>query len=373
MDFGRKVTDNLLIHQENFIFVRRYNGAMARNNLLTEELNYIGGSKTPTHLHLCVYTPAGVESHDGDTLDDVLPYFKEGAMHWMQIHGLKDTEEVQKVCQHFHIGFLTEQDILNSLHLTKIEEHDAYNVVILKLLTSSGDDAYIPQQLCLVQGGNFLLTFTENDTDFFDEIYTALENNVLNIRNRSSDYLLSVILNSVMASFMSILSDMEDKLEDLEERLLTPEMSDPTIGDLHVYRGNFRLIKKCVLPLKEEITKLLHSENASLLHKANRPFFSDVNDHLKFVLQTLEGCRDLLGALVDMILSSNDRHMNNIMKQLTVVSTIFIPLTFLAGIWGMNFRVMPELDWKYGYVYAWVLMLLIAIGICVYFRRKKWY
>ena len=348
--------------------------AMAKNNLLTEELNYIGRSKTPTHLHLCTYTPTAAESHDGDTIDDILPHFKAGAMHWIQVHGLKDTEEVRKVCQHFNIGFLTEQDILNSLHLTKIEEHDAYNVVILKLLSpSGGSDEYHPQQLCVVQCEDYLLTFTENDTDFFDEIYTAIRDNVLKIRSRTSDYLLSVILNSVMASFMSIISDMEDKLEDLEERLLSPEMTDPAIGDLHVYRRNYRLIKKCVLPLKEQITKFLHSENNRLLHKASRPFFGDVNDHLLFVFQTLEGCRDLLGALTDMILSSNDRHMNNIMKQLTVVSTIFIPLTFLAGIWGMNFRVMPELDWKYGYACAWGLMIVIAIGVCVYFRRKKWY
>ena len=346
---------------------------MAKNNLLTEELNYIGGSKTPTHLHLCTYGPAGAENQDGDTIEDILPYFKAGSMHWIQIHGLKDTEEIQKVCRHFGIGFLTEQDILNSLHLTKIEAHEDYNVVILKLLSATGEDEYLPQQLCLVQGKDYLLTFTENDTDFFDEIYTAIENDVLKIRTRSSDFLLSVILNSVMTSFMSIISDMEDKLEDLEERLLTPGVMDPTIGDLHVFRRNYRLIKKCIFPLKEQIAKLLHPEDTRLLHKASRPFFNDVNDHLQFVLQTLEGCRDLLGALVDMILSSNARHMNNIMRQLTVVSTIFIPLTFLAGIWGMNFRVMPELDWKYGYLYAWGLMLLIAIGVCVYFKRKKWY
>ena len=348
--------------------------AMAKNNLLTEELNYIGRSKTPTHLHLCTYTPTAAESHDGDTIDDILPHFKAGAMHWIQVHGLKDTEEVRKVCQHFNIGFLTEQDILNSLHLTKIEEHDAYNVVILKLLSPSGEsDEYQPQQLCVVQGENYLLTFTENDTDFFDEIYTAIKDNVLNIRSRSSDFLLSVILNSVMTNFMSIISEMEDRLEDLEERLLSPEMEDPTIGDLHAYRRNYRLIKKCVLPLKEQITKLFHSGNSRLLHKANHPFFSDVNDHLQFVLQTLEGCRDLLEALVDMILSGNDRRMNGIMKQLTVVSTIFIPLTFLSGIWGMNFRVMPELEWEYGYLYAWGLMLMTAVGVCIYIRRKKWY
>ena len=123
----------------------------------------------------------------------------------------------------------------------------------------------------------------------------------------------------------------------------------------------------------EEISKLLHPIDNDLLHKASRPFFNDVNDHLQFVLQTLDGCRDMISALVDIYLSNNDRRMNSIMKQLTVVSTIFIPLTFLAGIWGMNFQWMPELGWRYGYVFAWTLMLILVAVIYFYFKRKKWY
>ncbi|MDO4179801.1 MAG: CorA family divalent cation transporter, partial [Bacteroidales bacterium] len=184
---------------------------------------------------------------------------------------------------------------------------------------------------------------------------------------------LSVILNSVMARFSSIISDFEDGLEDLEANLLSSDSKDvPGIGSIQQYRRNFRLLRKCIMPFKEEISKLLHADNV-LLHKANRPFFNDVNDHLQFVLQTLEGCRDMISALADLYLSNNDQRMNSIMKQLTVVSTIFIPLTFLAGIWGMNFRWMPELDWKYGYLFAWVLMLLLVVAIYFYFKRKKWY
>ena len=123
---------------------------------------------------------------------------------------------------------------------------------------------------------------------------------------------------------------------------------------------------------KEQMSKLFHADNV-LLHKANRPFFNDVNDHLQFVLQTLDGCRDMISALVDLYLSNNDQRMNNIMKQLTIVSTIFIPLTFLAGIWGMNFEWMPELGWKYGYLMAWGLMLVTGIGVYLFFKRKKWY
>ena len=346
---------------------------MAKNNLLTEQLNYSGKSNTPTHLHLYTYNATDIEKHYGYTINDIRPSFRENAINWVQIHGLENTKTVQEICEQFGIDFLTIQDILNPHHLTKIEEHDTYNVIILKLLHPLNDNSYIPQQLCIIQGEKFLLSFTENDTNFFDEIYTAIQSNVLKIRNRSSDFLLSVILNSVMTSFMSIISEIEDQLEDLEERLLSPDLDNPIIEDLHVYRRNYRLIKKCILPLKEQFNKLLHAENNKLIHKINHPFFGDVNDHLQSVLQTLEGCHDMLGSLTDMILSSNDRYMNSIMKRLTIVSTIFIPLTFLAGIWGMNFHIMPELEWKYGYLYAWGLMIVVAIGIYYYFRHKKWY
>lgn len=346
---------------------------MTKNNLLSEKLNYTGISQTPTHLHLCSYNPEGVHDCNGKDMDEMIPHLQPNSINWIQIHGLQNTETVQKICQHFGIDFLVTQDILNADHLTKIEEHENYNVIILKQLTAEKDNNYLSQQLCIIQGENFLLTFVEKETEMLNEIHTALEKNVLKIRNRQTDFLLSVILNSVMTSFMSIISDLEDELEDMEGRLLSSNPAEmPGIEEIQQYRRIFRLIKKSILPLKEHINKLLHSDN-TLLHKSNRPFFNDVNDHLQFVLQTLEGCRDMISALVDLYLSNNDQRMNGIMKQLTIVSTIFIPLTFLAGIWGMNFSWMPELNWKYGYLFAWILMLVTGTAVYLLFRRKKWY
>lgn len=345
---------------------------MAKNNLLSEQLNYIGASPTPTHLHLCSYNADGICLQKGKDMDDLIPYLRENAVNWIQIHGLENTKAVRHVCEHFHIDFLTIQDILNSGHLTKIECHENYNLAILKLLEFSAN-TYLPQQLAIVQGPGFLLTFTEKDSSFFDDINTAIEKNVLKIRNRQSDFLLGVVVNSVMTHFMSIISDFEDGLEDLEERFLSPTgEGSPGIEEIQQYRRNFRLLRKCIVPFKEEIGKLMHADNV-LLHKSNRPFFNDVNDHLQFVLQTLESCRDMIAAVVDLYISDNNQRMNSIMKQLTIVSTVFIPLTFLVGIWGMNFKWMPELSWKFGYLFAWVLMLAVAAFVYFYFRWKKWY
>ena len=219
---------------------------MAKNNLLSEQLAYIGVSRTPTHLHLCSYNAESICMQDGKDIDSLVPYLNKNAINWIQIHGFQNTEVIQRVCQNFNVDFLTIQDILNSNHQTKIEQHDTYNVVILKLLFPN-EDGYVPQQIAIVQGGNYLLTFMEKETDFLNDINTALEKNVLKIRNRQSDFLLSVILNSVMASFISIISELEDGLEDLEERLLLPEQTDiPGIENIQQYRRNFRIIKKCI-------------------------------------------------------------------------------------------------------------------------------
>lgn len=351
-----------------------------KNNLLSEKLVYNGESQTPTHLHLCIYNDAEMQEVTGTKFQPIANALDNERINWLQVHGLRNTELIREICTHFEIDFLVLQDILNAEHPTKIEEHDKYTVLILKLFR------FVPtpedktdtlseleqQQICIIQGSNYILTFLENETDFFDDVTSALRSDVMKIRGRQTDYLLSVLLNSVMGNYITTVSDIDDSLEDLEEELLTITNGKDIGIQIQSLRRQYMLMKKAILPLKEQYTKLLRGEN-SLMHKVNRAYFNDVNDHLQFVLQTLEICRELLSSLVDLYISNNDLRMNDIMKRLTVVSTIFIPLTFLVGVWGMNFKLMPELDWRYGYLAAWGLMAIIGIIIYQYFRKKKWY
>lgn len=348
-----------------------------KNNLLSEKLIYTGESQTPTHLHLCTYSSAEVQEVSATDFRTIIPSLNNDRINWLQIHGMQDTETIREICTHFEIDFLILQDILNANHPTKIEEHDKYIVLIAKLFHANekSDDELNEleqQQVCLILGSNYVLTFLETETDFFDDITTALRNDVLKIRGRQTDYLLSVLLNSVIGNYKTIVTAIDDALEDLEEELLTIT-DDKDIGkQIQTFRRQYMLIKKSVLPLKEQYVKLLRAEN-QLIHKGNRAFFNDVNDHLQFVLQTIEICRETLSSLVDLYISNNDLRMNDIMKRLTVVSTIFIPLTFLVGVWGMNFKLMPELDWKYGYAFAWTLMTIITLVVYWFFRKKRWY
>lgn len=349
-----------------------------KNNLLSEKLIYTGDSITPTHLHLCTYSATEMQENSGDTFQSIKDTLNNERTNWLQVHGLKDTETVRQICSHFEIDFLVLQDILNANHPTKIEEHDKHIVLILKIFYPNKNkeenelDELMQQQVCIIMGGNYVLTFLETESDFFDDVSAAIRNDVLKIRNRPTDYLLSVLLNSIMGNYISTISSIDDALEDLEEELLTITNENDIGIQIQSLRRQYMLMKKSILPLKEQYVKLLRAENL-LIHKVNRAFFNDVNDHLQFVLQTIEICRETLSSLVDLYISNNDLRMNDIMKRLTVVSTIFIPLTFLVGVWGMNFKMMPELDWRYGYIFAWIVMFLITIVVYLFFRKKKWY
>ena len=306
-----------------------------KNNLLSEKLIYTGESLTPTHLHLCTYNATEMQESSSDTFQAIKGTLNNDQINWLQIHGMKNTETIREICSHFEIDFLVLQDILNADHPTKIEEHDKYIVLILKIFYPNEHkeenelDELLQQQVCLIIGNNYVLTFLEKETDFFDDISSALRNDVLKIRSRQTDYLLSVLLNSVMGNYISTISSIDDALEDLEEELLTITNGDDIGIQIQALRRQYMLMKKAILPLKEQYIKLLRAENL-LIHKVNRAFFNDVNDHLQFVLQTIEICRETLSSLVDLYISNNDLRMNDIMKRLTIVSTIFIPLTFLV-------------------------------------------
>lgn len=346
---------------------------MAKNNLLTEQLRYTGESNIHTRVDICSYDRNSISNKQYISLSVLGESVKEDAINWIQVSGFQDIEAIKGIFSQFEIDFLTRQDIFNSAHLPKIEEHEEYNVLILKLLKKNDNNDYESIHLCIIQGKSYLITFSEEETEIFRDIVSAIDNNTLKIRQKPSDYLLSVILNEVISNYMSVVIQMEEELEDVEESLIISENADNLlIEKIQQFRRNHRLIRKCIIPLKEQYNKLFHTTDNDLFNESQRPFFNDVNDHLMFVIQTMENCRDLINAISDLYMSKNNQRLNDIMKQLAIVSTIFIPLTFLAGLWGMNFKYMPELNWEYGYFMAYAVMLTIGITLFFFFKHKKW-
>lgn len=348
-----------------------------KNNLLSENLVYTGDSDTPTHFHLCCYGEKKFIEFSGNNFKEVSSKIIPGCINWIQVHGLRNTETIREVCAYFQINFLTIQDILNVNHPSKIEERETYNVLISKISEIScesdtpNDEEIHQNHVCIMQGNNYVLTFMEEDCPFFDEAVSAIRNNILKIRERDSDFLFSVLFNSLVMNYISIVSHIDDALEDLESALFENK-NDRDIGvQIQMLRKQYLQMKQTVFPLKEQYSRILRSES-TLFHSGNRAFFSDVNDHLLYAIQTIENCRETLSSLMELYISNNDLRMNDIMTRLTIVSTIFIPLTFLVGVWGMNFKWMPELDWRYGYLSAWVIMIVIGLCVYIYLKKKKW-
>ncbi len=344
-----------------------------KNNLLNDEPAYTGKSKTPTHLHLYNYSDSGLKVFKTRKFAEVLPPLKKESMHWLQVIGLNHTDTIREICKYYNVNFLSLQDILYSGHPVKIEEHPHFFFMVMKLLhNNANEEEIISQQLYLIQGKDFLISFQEKETDFFDPLIRALRDNTLDIRTRGSDYLMSVMLNQLMATYNGIVNEITEVLEDMEEELLTQTKKTDIGKQIPAYRRKYIVLKKTVLPLKEQYLKLLHTQS-KLIREETIPYFNDVNDHLQLASQSLDACREMLTSLVDLYMSNNDLRMNDIMKRLTAVSTVFIPLTFVVGVWGMNFRFMPELEWQYGYVIAWAIMLVIGVGVSLYLKKKDWY
>ena len=341
------------------------------NNLLIEQLSYNGAESTPTLVNVYSYTAKGIDKHSFKSNSDWL-VLDANTKYWIKVDGFSDVDLIKDITSHFNLNFLLTQDILNVNHPTKIEEYDDFIICLLKLFIKDLDGEYQPLQVTIVLGENYLITFSEIEHPFMEKIIAALEQNTLRIRQKSVDYLMSVVLNSIVSNHTQVILDVNDNLDDLEELILTNTSAQNLGIEIQKNRKQYIRIKKAILPLREQYGRLLRA-NAHLIRHENKAYYDDVNDHLQYVLQNIELCREMLSSLADLYISNNDLKMNDVMKRLTVVSTIFIPLTFLVGVWGMNFENMPELSLKYGYIMAWIIMLVIGIAVYIYFKIKKWY
>lgn len=343
------------------------------NNLLNDTLVYNGKLSEETKISLITYDKETLKRFEGHRIEDLRDKIDSSKINWFFVRGLEDTAAIKGLCEYFKINFLLAQDVLNTKHTPKIEEYKEYNVIIMKLFDKTSDKGkLVTNQISIIQGRYFVITFAEKDNEIFKGIAHAIGKNILGAREKTSDYLLCMQINSIIGNYSALTYKLDRLLDDIEDRLMDLKIEDKIGQELHAIRRQYMLLRKAVAPIKEQYGKVLQSES-SLYNAANRMYFNDINDHMRLLSQDLDICRETLSSLLDLYLSNNEIYMNSIMKKLTIVSTIFIPLTFLAGIWGMNFANMPELSWQFGYLFAWGLLIIIGVAIYVYFKLKKWF
>lgn len=299
------------------------------------------------------------------------PYLKKRSVSWFNINGLHDVKLIEKIGKEFGLHPLIMEDIVSTDQRSKLEEYPDILYLVLRMLSFDEKTRRIEsEQLSLVLGEGFVLSFQERPGDFFDSVRERIRTGKGRIRRLGSDYLVYSLIDAIVDQYFVILEKFGDEIEVLEEQLIK-EPGGSSLSDLHRLKREALSIRRSVWPLRETLSGLQRAEH-KMIAPETRPFLRDAYDHTIQVIDTVETYRDMLGGMLDLYLSSVSKRMNEVMKVLTIISTIFIPLTFLTGLYGMNFDNLPELHWRYGYFLLLGAMLLIFAGQLWYFRRKSW-
>jgi magnesium transporter len=334
-------------------------------------LTYIGPNREVAS-KITLYKYDEFDFEEKEVLFDATPFKPEKSkVLWLNVDGIHDVQAIDDFGKQFNLHSLTVEDILNSEQRPKVELGEEYLFVVLKMLHYNNlEDKIEDEQVSFILGLDYVLSFQEKQGDTFDSIRARLRAGKGKIRRKGADYLLYALMDTVVDNYYIILEKLGDKLERIEDKLLITA-NEKSLRELYTLKKEILIIRRSIWPLREVLIKM-EREETSLIEEGTRIFIRDIYDHAIQVIDTIESYRDMLASMLDLYQSTLSNRINSVMKVLTIISTIFIPLTFIVGVYGMNFHFMPELEWKYGYLMVWIIMLLIAGIMIMYIRKKKW-
>lgn len=302
---------------------------------------------------------------------------RNGMIRWINVEGVHDTALVEKIGKMFDIHPLTLEDIVNTNQRPKFEEYDNYLVNIMRMIyedeeCKSKNEMYVSEQLTiLLMNKKTVISFQEaNGGDVFDIVRTRIRQGKGRIRKNSADYLAYCLIDAVVDSYFEVLEHFGDELEKMEDELVGNPKNE-TIRKLHEMKREISYLRKSVWPMRDMVNNIERSES-DLISDSTFVYLRDAQDHIIRVIDTVEFYRDLIGGMIDLYMSSMSNRMNEVMKTMTIITTIFVPLTFIVGVYGMNFEFMPELHTQFGYYIVWLVMIVIVVILFVFFRIKKW-
>ena len=291
--------------------------------------------------------------------------------HWINIDGLHNVEKISSIGDYFKLHPLLVEDVLNTKHRPKAELYDDYFFFTLKMLgISKKGDLIISEQVSFVLGKSWVLSFQEREGDVFDFLRQRMRENKGNIPKKGPDYLLYRLIDTVVDNYFFVIEHIGDASEKLEEKVLKMP-NEESLYEIQHLKRQLAAFRRAAKPLREAVAVFQREDN-TFINDSTMPYLRDVYEHIIQVSDAIDSQRDILAGIMDLYLSGVSNKMNQVMQVLTTMATIFIPLTFIAGIYGMNFDNMPELHWKYGYFAVWGLMIATIIFMLVYFKRKNW-
>lgn len=335
-------------------------------------VTYVGRKEqVETVLEVIDYNAEAFERFTSKNPADAFNFETEDRTTWINIDGLSNTEEIEKIGKYYELHPLIIEDIVNTNQRPKIDEYKDYFFIVAKMLYYREDGRLENEHISMVLGKNYVLTFQEADGDVFDGVRERLTMAKGRIRSRGADYLVFALLDAIVDHYFLVIDDMSDKIEAMEERLFDARPKDDTILEIQELKRTMLRIRRAVNPLREVVSRLEKMDH-DLVQEQTINYIRDLYDHMLQVSENIEIYREMTWGLMDMYMTTISNKMNEVMKVLTIMASIFIPLTFLAGIYGMNFEFMPELNYRYGYPILLIIMALLIIGMLFYFRRKRW-
>jgi len=306
-----------------------------------------------------------------NSIEELLPYRTTDSVTWVIIDGLQDVSIIDAIGRHFDIHALVLEDILNTHQRPKFEEFDDYLYIVIKALSLADDDFNVEyEQVSLLLLDKFVFTFKEKPDALFESLLTRLSNDKSQIRNLGTDYLTYIIMDAIVDEYFALQDSFDELIENVEDELLA-NPSAQTLNTIQKIKRELIFLRRSVSPMRELLAAIQRSES-QLLHDKTKRYFGDIYDHVIRVSEAMESYRDLIAGMLDIYLSSVSNKMNETMKILTVFASIFIPLTFIAGVYGMNFEYMPELKWKWGYPALWCVFIGVSVFLLRFFKKKDW-
>ena len=318
------------------------------------------------------YGPGHLVETDRESVDEVLKYRDTTPVTWINISGVHDESVIQTVGDHYHVHPLILEDIAHTGQRPKLEVQDDYLYLVMKMLyfEDDRDEVLRDEQVSFLVGERNLISFQETPGDVFDPVRKRIRNGRGQIRERGPDYLAYALLDVIVDHYFAVLDTLGARTEDLEDEIMGEDLLDVE-DDIHDLRRDLIFVRRMTWPMRELLHELERLDS-SLWSEKNQPYVRDTYDHVVQVLDLVEALRDTAGGLHDLHMTSISNRMNEIMKVLTIIGTIFIPLTFIAGIYGMNFEYMPELGWVWAYPAVWIVMIGLAGALLLFFRRREW-
>jgi len=335
-------------------------------------LVHIGTERTEkTRITVVDYAEDHFEEREIQSVDELAPYCGKSTVTWIDVVGIHEPHVIEKIGCQFNIHPLLMEDIMNTTQRPKIDDLGKYICLIIKLITFDEKAMELRvEQLSLVFNDDFVLSFQESESGIFKPLRERIRNGLGRIRKMGTDYLTYTLMDAVVDHYFVVMESMGEKIDSLEDEVVANPKRE-TLRGVQQLRNEILLVRRSVWPLRE-VVSLLERAESPLVDKTTAIYFRDVYEHTIQVMDTVDTYRDILSGMFDIYLSSISNRLNEVMKVLTIIATIFMPLTFIVGLYGMNFDFMPGLRWEYGFWVVCAVMLLISGSMFLYFRKRKW-